>query len=165
MHWHMSRVQVPVGLYMYPRIKSDTYRSTECVWNRLDGGESLLWSCGYFLMSNIKFETLTQHWGKATFRCKMLISNNLHQAACIASPRRCRHWSREHVSFSHWHLLPKPKKNLVVDNKFTSSFEHYKSSLCVQWRWNEWCAESFYCDGICELRSWFKADGKFHWVV
>lgn len=116
MQYALTRVTgaVPVGLYMYPRIKCDTYRSTVCISNWLEGGggDHCFDHVGIFLMSNIKFETLTQQWGNATFRCKMLISNNLHQAACLASPRRCRHRSREHVNFRHWHLLPKLKKNL-----------------------------------------------------
>lgn len=56
----------------------------------------------FFLMSNIKFETLMQRWGNANLRCKMLISNNLDHAACVTLPRWCRHRFDGQVSVSHW---------------------------------------------------------------
>lgn len=116
--WHVVCIiyitgSVPVQYYLYQWIKSDTYRSTECISHWLDRGITALIMWVFFLMSNIKFETLMQRWGNATLRCKMLISNNLDHAACVALPRRCRHWFGGQVNFSHCRLLlkfPKPLK-------------------------------------------------------
>lgn len=53
--------------------KCDTCRSTECVSHWRAGIVALIPLS--VLMSNIKFETLMQHWGNAVQRCRMIISD------------------------------------------------------------------------------------------
>lgn len=91
---------------------------------------------GIFLMSNIKFETLTQRWGNATLRCKTLISNNLDHAAHIASQRRCRHWFRGRVNLSHFLRL---KNHIGVST--LGAYEHKKKGEMNEtvevWLWSK----------------------------
>lgn len=53
--------------------KCDTCRSTECISHWRAGIVALILFS--FLMSNIKFEALMQHWGNAVQRCRMIISD------------------------------------------------------------------------------------------
>lgn len=52
--------------------KSDTCRSPEC--NHRQAGIAALVPFSFFLISNIKFKTLTQHWRNAAQRCRTIIT-------------------------------------------------------------------------------------------
>lgn len=67
-------IQYIYSWWRQPRTKCDTCRSTECVSHWRAGVAALILFS--FLMSNIKSETLMQHWGNATVRrCRMIISD------------------------------------------------------------------------------------------
>lgn len=169
MQYALTRVTgaVPVGLYMYPRIKCDTYRSTVCISNWLEGGGGItaliMWVFFWWATLNLKHWRNSEATQPLDAKCLSLIIcirllALLHHVDVVTDPGNMS-ISDTDICCLNW------KKTFAIDNKVTSSFEQYKSSLCVTWRWNEWCPESFYSDDICEFRRWFEADGKFHWVV
>lgn len=128
---------------MFNKIKSDTYRSRECIWKRLDG-VSLLWSCGHFFW----WATLNlKHW------CN-IEATHPWDAKCLSLTiwfrllvsRKCRHWIGGCINFSQQWLLHKfPKlftsettdvlpqtKTLVKKNKKNQVYEKGETTACRQ---------------------------------